>query len=165
MKKIRVYIDMDHTFCDFNSSLAIWKDFALTETESKWPWSMPGFFSSMKPMPGALEFWNEFYDKCDLWFLTRPSIQNRHCYTEKADWIYRYLGEKGVEKLILSPRKDLLIGDILIDDFDNCGQPTFLGEWWRFGYPTIPGYLNCIDWAMATERLNKKLIKINEKKS
>ena len=149
---MRVYIDMDHTFCDFDKAKAIWKEWAVSEEEQKWPWSMPGMFRALPPMKGALDFWHEFYPKCELWFLTRPSIPNRHCYTEKADWVYRYLGEEGVKRLILSPRKDLLIGDVLIDDAMNCGQTTFQGEWWRFGHE---GNEN---WEVVAEKLRKKLI-------
>lgn len=129
----RIYIDMDHTFCDFKESLDFWKERAITEVERSWPWSQKGFFESLKPMNGAIEFWNKWNDKVDLWILTRPSIPNRHCYTEKANWIYKYLGNDGIKKLILSPRKELLIGDILIDDSDKDGQPEFNGEWWQFG--------------------------------
>lgn len=138
MKK-RIYIDMDHTFCDFNESLEHWRKRATNETEHKFPWSMKGYFQSLLPMPGAVEFWNKWYKIHDLWFLTRPSIPNRQCYTEKAEWIYKYLGDDGINKLILSPRKDILIGDILIDDDMRCGQPDFKGKWLQFGK-------NGIDW-------------------
>jgi hypothetical protein len=141
--KLRVYIDMDHTFCDFDGTLEFWRKRALTEVEKNWPWSQPGFFYSLLPMPGALEFWNYWQDKADLWFLTRPSVPNLHCYTEKAQWVRKYLGEAAQEKLIISPRKDLVIGDILIDDAINCGQPFFQGRWWRFGTETTPDWKWC----------------------
>ncbi len=138
--KPRIYIDMDHTFCDFIASLPYWKERGLTEIEKRCPWSQKGFFSSLLPMEGALEFWHKWYDTADLWFLTRPSIPNRHCYTEKADWVFKYLGEDGVKRLILSPRKDFLIGDILIDDASNCGQTAFKGVWFQFGSEKYPDW-------------------------
>lgn len=149
--RLRVYLDMDHTFCDFEHARKAWKEWGLTEIEKRIPWSMPGFFRVLLPMPGALEFWETFKGKVDLYFLTRPSFQNRHCYTEKADWIFRYLGEEGVKRLILSPRKDLLIGDVLIDDSTNCGQEEFEGEWWQFGS------VQCVDWNAATKKLIEKI--------
>ena len=124
---------MDHTFCDMKDAVEIWQRWSLTETEEKWPWSMTGLFKYMLPMTGALKFYAKYSETCDLWFLTRPSIKNIHCYTEKAEWVKRYFGEAGLEKLILSPKKDLLIGDILIDDSGKYGQETFQGEWWQFG--------------------------------
>jgi len=149
MDKPRIYIDMDHTFCDFNGSLDYWYQRALTETERKYPWSMKGYFESLLPMKGALEFWKKWEKDADLWFLTRPSIKNRLCYTEKAEWVYKYLGELGVEKLILSPRKELLIGDVLIDDDHKAGQPLFNGEWWKFGSD------DCKDWDHADKLMDK----------
>jgi hypothetical protein len=53
--------------------------------------------------------------------------------------------------LILSPLKDLFIGDILIDDSNNAGQPTFLGQWWRFGSNEFP------DWKTVSERLRREI--------
>jgi len=143
-----VYIDMDHTFCDFNRALSFWKECATTEVERRWPWSQKGFFTTLLPMPGALEFWKKWETAADLWFLTRPSFPNRHCYTEKAEWVHRYLGDEGVKKLILSPRKDLLKGDLLIDDAINCGQPSFEGEWWQFGSEDYPDW-NAVDASMS----------------
>lgn len=149
---MRVYVDMDHTFCDFESHRKVWSQWGLTDIEKRIPWSMPGFFSTLLPMKGALEFWAEFNPVVDLYFLTRPSFQNRHCYTEKTEWVFRYLGEEGVKKLIISPRKDIFIGDVLIDDSTNCGQQTFAGEWWQFGSSA------CKDWNSATQLLRQKLV-------
>jgi 5'(3')-deoxyribonucleotidase len=147
--KIRVYIDMDHTFCDFDEAKDFWKKRATTHVEKNWPWSMKGYFESLLPMKGALEFWKKWETKCDLWFLTKPSIPNRHSYTEKANWIHKYLGEEALFKLILSPRKELLIGDILIDDNHRAGQPEFQGLWWQFGTEKFP------DWESIDEALTE----------
>lgn len=147
MKKIRIYIDMDHTFCDMKDATNIWQRWAITSEEKTWPWSMTGLFKYMLPMKGALDFYEKYSEKCELWFLTRPSIKNIQCYTEKAEWIKRYLGEQGLERLILSPRKDLVIGDILIDDSPKYGQETFQGEWWQFGTEGLESW----------EKIDKKL--------
>lgn len=151
MKKVRIYIDMDHTFCDFNEALSYWQKRAMNDVEKKWPWSMKGYFESLLPMEGALDFWKKWEGTCDLWFLTRPSIPNRHSYTEKANWVYKHLGDDGLSKLILAPMKNLLIGDILIDDDSRAGQPLFNGAWWQFGSETYP------DWKSIDESLIKYL--------
>jgi 5'(3')-deoxyribonucleotidase len=147
----RIYIDMDHTFCDFEEAKEYWIKRAKTDIEKSWPWSMKGYFESLLPMEGALEFWERWKSDCDVWFLTRPSIPNRHSYTEKANWIHKHLGNEGLCKLILSPRKDILNGDILIDDDDRAGQPQFNGSWWRFGSERYP------DWKSIDESLIKYL--------
>lgn len=142
-KKPIIYIDMDHTFCDFATHKELWQNFALTETEKKYPWSMRGFFESLPPMPGAIDFWQHWSKTCELYFLTRPSLLNRHSYSEKANWVYKHLGQSALEKLILSPRKDLLIGDILIDDYGGNGQSSFVGEWWQFGTDKYKDWQTC----------------------
>ena len=147
----RIYIDMDHTFCNFNDARLEWAKRAVSETEQKWPWSMVGFFESLLPNEGAIDFWLKWESSCDLWFLTRPSFYNRHCYTEKANGVFRYLGERGLKKLILSPNKSLLIGDILIDDHDQDGQKEFNGLWWRYGSLEFP------DWKTVDKQLTKYL--------
>lgn len=150
---LRVYIDMDNTFCDILSAVEIWRDWALTDEEKMWPWSMTGLFKYLKPMPGAIEFYRKYENICELWFLTRPSIKNLHCYTEKAEWIKRYFGEEGLERLILTPQKDLLIGDILIDDASNYGQVTFQGEWWQFGTKDNK------DWEEISQKLDIRILR------
>ena len=145
IKKTVIYIDMDHTFCDFATHRDVWQNFAKTEIENTYPWSMRGFFESLPVMPGAIEFWNKWAEECDLYFLTRPSLLNRHSYTEKANWIFKHLGQNGIERLIMSPRKDLLIGDILIDDYGGNGQSEFIGEWWQFGLGKYKNWESCSD--------------------
>lgn len=144
-----VYIDMDHTFCDFARHRQVWQGFANTETETKFPWSMRGFFESIPPMPGAIEFWSKWSGQLDLYFLTRPSLYNRHSYSEKANWVHKHLGQPALDKLILSPRKDLLIGDILIDDYGGNGQSSFGGQWWQFGREPYR------DWAQCDEQTER----------
>lgn len=150
-RKPIIYIDMDHTFCDFALHRTVWQNFATTDVENKYPWSMRGFFESLPPMPGAIDFWNNWSEKCDLYFLTRPSLLNRHSYTEKANWVFKYLGQDALEKLILSPRKDLLIGDVLIDDYGGNGQSSFSGEWWQFGSEEYK------DWKTCDNKLSLKI--------
>lgn len=142
---------MDHTFCDFDKHKKIWAEWATTPIEKKYPHSKIGFFQSLTPMKGAIEFYHKWKTKTDIWFLTKPSIPNKHCYTEKANWIFQYLGEEGLNKLIISPRKDIYIGNILIDDSDNCGQSNFQGEWWQFGSKQYP------DWITIDSQLNNWL--------
>ena len=46
--------------------------------------------------------------------------------------------------MVLTHRKDLLIGDILIDDSIYRGQPEFEGTWFHFGK-------NGMDWKYVIE--------------
>lgn len=83
----------------------------------RFPQSVHGFFRELEPIPGGIAAMQVMKDwGHDVWILTRPSTLNRLCYTEKADWVYRHLGQEWVNKLILCPDKSLLKGDVLIDD-------------------------------------------------
>lgn len=113
---------MDDTLCDFIGP------FKSGEYKLKYPQSKVGFFLDLKPIDGAIESMNTLMTKYDVWILTRPSIKNTHCYTEKAEWIKKYFGEDMLEKLILCPDKSLVKGDYLIDDDNRHGQTEFEGE-------------------------------------
>jgi 5'(3')-deoxyribonucleotidase len=117
-----------------------------------WPQSRPGFFLHLKPIEGSIETILELDKKFDVWFLSRPSIKNIHCYSEKAEWIKDHLGEKWLEKLIISPNKSLLKGDYLIDDGVGFGQEEFEGKFIRFGSEEFP------DWKSILKFFNKEFI-------
>ena len=122
-----VYVDMDNTICDFLTP------FKSGQFKLKYPQSKIGFFLDLEPLEGALEGIKTLQQKYDVWILTRPSIKNTNCYTEKAEWIKKYFGENFLEKLILCPNKSLVKGDYLIDDDHRHGQTEFEGEHIHFG--------------------------------
>ena len=123
----RIYVDMDDTLCDFTTP------FKTGEFKLKYPQSKVGFFLGLEPLEGAIEGMHTLMTKYDVWILTRPSIKNTNCYTEKAEWIKKYFGENFLEKLILCPNKSLVKGDYLIDDDHRHGQTEFEGEHIHFG--------------------------------
>jgi 5'-nucleotidase len=122
-----VYVDMDNTICDFLTP------FKSGQFKLKYPQSKIGFFLDLEPLEGALEGIKTLQQKYDVWILTRPSIKNTHCYTEKADWIKKYFGEEMLEKLIICPDKSLAKGEYLVDDDHRNGQTEFEGEHIHFG--------------------------------
>ena len=127
MEKKRIFCDMDDTLCDFMGP------FKSGEYKLKYPHSKVGFFLDLEPLEDSIGGMNTLMTKYDVWILTRPSIKNTHCYTEKAEWIKKYFGEKMLEKLILCPNKSLVKGDYLIDDDHRHGQTEFEGEHIHFG--------------------------------
>lgn len=138
-KKI-VYVDMDHTLCDFSTSyLKYKKDFPGIE----YPHSLPGFFSGLAPMPNAIEVfqWLAKLNTVDLYILTAPSVRNPSSYTEKRLWVEEHLGMESAYKLIISPNKGLNLGHYLIDDYiEGKGQENFQGELLQFGSPEYPDW-------------------------
>jgi 5'-nucleotidase len=131
-KQKRIYIDMDDTIVDYKSA---WHRALSANPIIKFPQSQHGFFRDLQPL-ARWSFPAKFYmDKMeeeghDVWILTRPSTLNRLCYTEKADWVHKHMGQKWVDKLIICPDKSLLKGDLLIDD---TLWPAFEGEQILFG--------------------------------
>lgn len=122
-----VYIDMDDTICKYTEALELAKKKNPNQT---YPQSQWGFFIGLQPIDGAIDAINRLKEKYDVWILTRPSSKNLNCYSEKAYWVANNLGEKMVDKLIISPDKSLSIGDYLIDDNIWSG---FKGEQLLFG--------------------------------
>jgi 5'(3')-deoxyribonucleotidase len=122
MEKKRIFCDMDDTLCDFTGP------FRRGEFSIKYPHSKVGFFLDLDPLEGAIDGMKTLQTKYKVYILTRPSIKNIHCYSEKAEWIKKYLGEEMLERMILCPDKSLVKGDYLIDDDHRHGQTEFEGE-------------------------------------
>lgn len=133
MSKKVIYIDMDDTLCDYASAHQL----ALKlHPEIQFPQSQPGFFHDLLPIKGGVEamrqlLTSQYYDP---FILTAPSVMNPLCYTEKRTWVEAHLGMDYVHRLIISPRKDLLKGGFLIDDYnEGKGQESFTGKVIHFG--------------------------------
>ena len=124
-KKI-VYVDMDDTICDYTSNF--WK-YKKENPSVVYPQSILGFYKNILPIEGAIDSVKKINENYNLYFATRPSYMNLHCYSEKAEWIANHFGIHWVSKLILIPDKSLLIGDYLIDDYP---WKNFKGEWIRY---------------------------------
>jgi len=125
MKKI-LYIDMDDVLCDFMLNFTKAKQDNPAE---KWPQSKKGFWINLPPIENAISSVEKLKDKYDVYILTAPSVYNPVCYSEKREWIEKYLGFEMCHKLIISPNKALNKGDYLIDDYtEGKGQDLFEGE-------------------------------------
>lgn len=131
---------MDDTLCDFMGP------FRSGEYKLKYPQSKVGFFLDLQPLDFAIEGVKILQEKYDVWILTRPSMKNTHCYTEKAEWIKKYFGEEMLEKLIICPNKSLVKGEYLIDDDIKHGQKEFEGEHIQFGNSNFPNWKSVINY-------------------
>ncbi len=144
-QRTRVYVDMDNVLCDFVKLYLEWKK---EHPEITFPQSQFGFFSNMEPVENAVESFKKLQEHFDVYILTRPSIYNLMCYTEKADWVKRHLGFNTLENLIICCDKSLLKGlnGYLIDDDTKAGQLDFEGEHIHFKTEKFPDWNSVIKY-------------------
>ncbi|MDA8708606.1 hypothetical protein N9M10_04500 [Hellea sp.] len=136
----RIYIDMDGVLCDFEGAFS--RD-RKRVPDQLYPQSREGFYVNLELIPGTLEAMSVFLkaDQFDPFILTAPSIYNPLSYTEKRLWVEEQLGFEWVKRLIISPNKSLLKGDILIDDHEvGRGQERFEGKLIHFGSSEFPDW-------------------------
>lgn len=142
-KKPILYLDMDGVLVDFDSALPkipeeIRKQY-IGENDN-----IPGIFSLMDPMPGAIEAVEKLKDKFDLYILSSAPWENATALPDKMAWIKKYFGEGKdslfYKKVIFSQAKNLNIGEILIDDRVKNGAGEFTGRHILFGSDEFPDW-------------------------
>lgn len=95
-------------------------------------------FDDLPPIEGGIEAIMELSEKYSVYFLSTPMRSIPESYSGKRKWIDKHFGEWGSKRLILTHRKDLCIGDYLIDDRTLNGASDFTGEFIKFGSDTFP---------------------------
>ncbi len=130
-KKI-LYIDMDNVLVDFKSGIRQLSDDVQIKYKDHLD-DVPGIFSLMKPMEGAIEAYRELSKKFDTYILSTAPWENPSAWTDKLLWVKKHLGTEAYKKLNISHHKNLFIGDFLVDDRDARGAKDFKGTWIHFG--------------------------------
>ena len=126
MKKLRIFIDMDGVISDFDKA-------------SKYP---PVGSKKVRPdlwvdylhldiIPGAEEAVEYLNKHHEVFIASTPPWSRIQVWADKRAWLEQWFPDLK-RKLILTHRKDLLIGDVLIDDSRFRGQPDFKGHWFWF---------------------------------
>ena len=163
MKKL--FFDMDGVLVDFQSGIDKLSDETKQEYEGRLD-EVPGIFSLMDPMPGAIEAVHELSKHYDVYILSTAPWKNPSAWSDKINWITKHFGDIFKKRVILTHCKHLVNGDYLVDDRAKNGASEFPGEWVQFGSERFP------DWEEVTcylisetffhdeddEKLNKRLI-------
>lgn len=148
-KKI-LYIDMDNTLVDFRSGIHKLSAAEHTQFEGRLD-DVPGIFSLMDPMPGAIEAFDDLSRLFDTYILSTAPWDNPLAWTEKLLWVKMHFGRekdsRAHKRLILSHHKNLNRGDFIIDDRTARGVKDFQGTHIHFGRP---GFEN---WAKVVEHM------------
>ena len=144
MNKYRIFIDMDGVIANFEKAA---EDMALEKGVPKL--SRPDLFVNYRNLDvidGAIEAVAKLNADHEVFIASTPPWTRPEVWGHKREWIgehFPYLKRK----IILTHRKDLLIGDILIDDSRYRGQPDFQGEWYWFNKNWDNRNWNaCLEW-------------------
>jgi len=150
MKKI-LYIDMDNVLVDFGFAVDRLDEKTRKKYEDKLD-EIPGIFSKMEPMVGAVESFKKLSKHFDTYVLSTSPWENPSAWSDKLIWVKKYLGSYAYKRLILTHHKNLNSGDYLIDDRTKNGVDEFTGEHIHFGSERFP------DWdTVLNYLLNRKV--------
>ena len=138
MKKI-LYVDMDNVLVDFPSGISKISKALQSEYEDKLD-EVPGIFSLMEPIEGAIESYKKLSQKFDTYILSTAPWKNSSGWSDKNEWVKKYLGDFAYKRLILSHHKNLNYGHYLIDDRLANGANLFEGEHIHFGSDKFPDW-------------------------
>ena len=143
---------MDNVLVDFQSGL----DQVSEETKAKYPkekWDeIPGLFGMMKPMPGAIDAVHELRKYYDLYILSTAPWKNPSAWSDKVEWVTKYLDDVFHKKMVITHCKNLCQGDYLIDDRGKNGTSEFSGEWIHFGSEVFPNWKEVLDYLLPVEK-------------
>ena len=147
MKKL-LYIDLDGVIADFISAMHS-HPLRKIPPYDEHPDTIPNIFRNLQLIEGAIASVNQLLEseKYEVYFLSTAPWNNPSAWTDKRLWLEELFGDVINRKLILTHRKDLVKGDILIDDRPNNGAKDFEGEWIHFGSDDYP------DWNMVLNYL------------
>ena len=138
MKKI-LYVDMDNVLVDFPSGISKISKQLQSEYEDRLD-EVPDIFSLMDPLEGAIDSYKKLSQKFDTYILSTAPWKNSSAWSDKNEWVKKYLGDVAYKRLILSHHKNLNYGDYLIDDRLANGANLFEGEHIHFGTDKFPDW-------------------------
>ena len=144
-----LYIDMDNVLVDFQSGINQLDLPTKIKYMGRYD-EVPGIFAKMLPFKDAIESFNELSEHFDTYILSTSPWENHTAPSDKLKWVKTHLGNKVRKRLILTHRKDLNIGDFLVDDRTKNGAGEFKGEFIHFGTERFP------DWATVKRYLMEK---------
>lgn len=132
-----LYIDMDNVLVDFKSGIMKLPMDQVAAAGSELD-HVPGIFSLMEPMPGAIAAYHELSQLFDTYILSTAPWENPTAWSDKLEWVKRHLGAPAHKRLILSHNKHLNRGHYLVDDRSKNGADEFGQvpgqEWIHFGH-------------------------------
>jgi len=145
VKKI-LYCDLDGVLADFESAFPFFSAETLKTFEDRLD-EIPGIFSKMSPVVGAMDAFVTLSQRFDTYVLSTAPWNNPSAWSDKLEWVKTHLGNAGYKRLILTHHKNLNRGDFLVDDREKNGASEFAGELILFGSERFP------HWPAVTQYL------------
>ncbi len=141
---------MDNVLVDFSSAFPKLSKDILSKHKDKD--NIPGIFSLMKPMKGAVDAFKKLSKKFDVYVLSTSPWDNYTAASDKFAWVKKYLGEYADRRLILTHHKNLNKGDYIIDDRTKRGVSEFEGEHIHFGTKKFPDWEHVLKYLIQGKR-------------
>jgi 5'(3')-deoxyribonucleotidase len=150
MEKAKLYVDMDNVLVNFVSALEHLSPEILEEYAGKLD-EVPNIFSLMTPMEDAIESYTILAQHYDTYILSTAPWDNSSAWSDKIDWVKKYLPKVAYKRLILSHHKELNEGDFLIDDRTKNGAGEFKGELVLFGSEKYPNWKAVVKYLLSKQ--------------
>jgi 5'(3')-deoxyribonucleotidase len=144
-----LFIDLDGVIADFTSTMDS-HPLRKIPPYDEHPDTIPNIFRSLNPIASAVFSVNKLLNssKYEVYFLSTAPWNNPSAWTDKRLWVEDHFGDKINRRLILTHCKDLLNGDILIDDRPNNGAKDFNGLWIHFGSEKFPDWHSVLNFLL-----------------
>ena len=139
MNKKRIFFDLDGVLVDFQSGVDKLSEEVKEEYKGRID-EVPGIFSLMQPIPGALEAVQLLAKNYDVYILTTSPWNNPTAASDKVEWVKKHMNGIFHKRVVISHHKELCIGDYLIDDNAKNGASEFSGEWIQMGSKQFPDW-------------------------
>ncbi len=103
-------------------------------------------------MPGAIEAVKELYQHYEVFILSTAPWRNPSAWSDKRIWVEKHFDDIFFKRIILTHRKDLIMGDYLIDDRGWNGTSNFSGEWIMFGSDRFPNWETVVPYLLKKDK-------------
>jgi 5'-nucleotidase len=142
-----LFIDMDGVIVDFMQSVKNHPEFEKYKNEID---ALPDVFLNALPMEHAIDSVGKLLDcgKYEVYIASTAPWGNIDSLSHKRIWIEKYFGDRLKKRLILTHRKDFLMGDYLIDDRLKNGAGEFKGELLHFGTTKYPDWKSVLEYLL-----------------